>query len=465
MKRWWQRRTLRFRLASWYAGGGVLLFTAFSLTLYLFVDARMAQPLDRQLRRDLLAVDTRLTFTAEGRIVWEKRIHVQGEPWSWNDPWFEVWDEQGNLVGRQWPLDEARLDQLPFAPAAGRETISVFNVATDLRLRVLSAPLEVPGAKPGWMVRVLRVHKPAADALSALLLIIVIALPTVVGLLVLGGYLITLRWLLPLDEMAAEAEQIGANDLSRRLPVVNPHDELGRLARVFNATLARLEDSFGALDRFAVDASHELRTPLTTLRSVGEVALQRSRSEPDYRETIASMLEEAQRLQALVERLLELARVAGGGQDAPRMATRVDSLVSACIAELGVLAEERGQHLVLDVVECTVRTDPVLFRQALQNLVDNAIKFSPPGTEIRIVVRATPEACTVEVMDEGPGIEPGLQARVHERFFRADPARTVGGHGLGLAITHVYAQALGGTLAYVERLPRGSIFRLVLPSA
>lgn len=463
MRRWWRRRSLRFRLAAWYAIGGIVLLTTFSLVIYGFVERRMAQPLDRHLRADLETVKARLSVAPGGALLWDGRTLAPGGRWAGNDPWFEVWDATGRLVQRQWPLDEARLEQVPFAPVAGWETLSVFNVAADLRLRVLSSPWEPSAREKGWMLRVMRVHKPAADALGALLLILVVALPVVVALLVLVGYLLTRHWLRPLHDMVAAAERIGADDLARRLPSGNPHDELGRLAGVFNDTLTRLEESFATLDRFAADASHELRTPLTTLRSVGEVALQRNRSAEEYREVIGSMLEEAQRLQSLVERLLQLARASGGTQDIHRVPVRLDQIVAECVAELGILAEVRGQHIALEVIECVADTDPVLFRQALQNLVDNAIKFSPEGGVIRISLRRDDDGCSVEVSDTGPGISPELKARVTDRFFRADAARGPGGYGLGLAITRAYAKALGGTLRYAAVLPHGSAFTLTFP--
>ena len=468
MIRWWRRRSLRFRLSAWYGAGAIVLLTVFCVVIYGFVDRRMAQPLDRQLRADLASVRRRLSLAPDGRLLWDGHPSLPDEPWAWSDPWFEIWDEQGRLLQRRWPLDEARMEQQPFAPVPGWETLSVFNVAADLRLRVLSSPWRPPGgtdASPPWMLRVMRVHKPAADALSALLLILVVSLPVVVALLVLVGYMLTRHWLRPLDHMVAEAEQIGAHALGRRLPVENPHDELGRLAFVFNGTLDRLEESFATLDRFSADASHELRTPLTTLRSVGEVALQRGRDADEYREVIGSMLEEAQRLQTLVDRLLQLAHATGGSPDVRLETTRIDRVVSECAAELGVLAEERGQHIALEIVECDARTDPVLFRQALQNLVDNAIKFSPLASTILIAVQASAETCDISVADEGPGIAPELRQRVTERFFRADTARGEGGFGLGLALTKAYLNVVGGRRAYEARTPRGSVFRIVLPKS
>ncbi|MSU50834.1 MAG: HAMP domain-containing protein [Opitutus sp.] len=467
MKAWWRHRTLRFRLALWYGAGGALLLAGFSATLYFYVAQTMARPLDHQLREDLAEVRRRLAVTAEGALRWDGSSIATDAQWDPENPWFELWNEEGRLVCRFWPFPEHRVESVPPAPEPGRDRISIFNVARDLRLRVLSVPYQVPSHGKDWMIRVLMVHRPMADALVALRLIIVFALPVVITLLVVGGYVFTRHWLRPLDTMVAAADLITSEDLGRRLPVQNPHDELGRLAVVFNFTLDRLEASFVTLDRFVADASHELRTPLTTLRSVGEVGLRKDRTVEEYREIIGSMLEEAQRLQLLTQRLLELASAEGGESTLPRRHVRLDEYVVACVGELGVLAEHKNQRLAVETVPCTANTDPVLFRQALQNLVDNAIKYSPNNSTIRIGVRMTEGLCRVEVTDEGPGISPEHRIQLMARFFRPDSGRDRGrgGFGLGLSITKAYMRVLGGTLEHEPAKPRGSTFRLTLPAA
>lgn len=467
MKAWWARRTIRFRLALWYAVGGAILLTGFSMTLFFYVADRMAKPLDHQLRRDLADVQAKLAVRADGTLVWQGRPIPRDTTWSSQYPWFEVWDDKSVLVGRFWPFAETRVQRVPAAPAPGRETISVFNVAEDIRLRVLSVPFHPPERGAEWMVRLMRIHEPVADALGALRLILIVATPVVVLLLVATGYTLTRRWLLPLDRMAEEAGQISAADLSRRLPVINPHDELGRLATMFNHTLDRLEASFDALDRFVADASHELRTPLTTQRSVGEVGLRRSRTVEEYREIIGSMLEESQRLQLLVQRLLELATAEGGTPEIHRTTLQLDEYVAACVSEMGILAEHKQQQIAVESVPCTVETDAVIFRQALQNLIDNAIKYGPDRSTIRVAVRCATGGVEVCVADEGAGIGPENRARLAERFFRPDRGRnrSSGGYGLGLSITKAYMRILGGSLDYEPREPRGSVFCLRLPGA
>jgi heavy metal sensor kinase len=442
-----------------------MLLAVFCTTLYSYVAGTMARPLDYELREDLAEIHRRLEVTAEGGLKWDRAPVSDGTRWDSEDPWFELWDEQGVLVRRFWPFTESRVESLPLAPEPGRERISIFNVARDLRLRVLSVAYAVPGRGERWMIRVMTVHRPMADALGALRLIIVLAAPVVIALLVFGGYALTRRWLKPLDLMVAEANRITVDDLGRRLPVVNPHDELGRLAGVFNVTLDRLEGSFAALDRFVADASHELRTPLTTLRSVGEVGLRRSRTVEEYREIIGSMLEEAQRLQLLTQRLLELASTEAGTPTSDRTRIRLDEYVRACVGELGILAENKNQRLVVETVECAVTTDGVLLRQALQNLVDNAIKYSPDGSTIGVRVRVTAGGCCIEVTDEGPGISPEHRTQLMARFFRPDSGRGRGrgGFGLGLALTKAYMRLLGGAVDYEAVPAGGSVFRLTLP--
>ncbi len=464
---WWVRRTIRLRLALWYAIGGTLLLAGFSATLYVYVADRMGRPLAHELNLDLAEVQRKMVVTADRQILWNGTVVSPFAPWTAEYPWFELWDSNKELVCRLWPFPANRVVQAPSAPFYGRETLAIYNVAPDLRLRVYSVPIHLPAQEGEWMIRLFRIHEPTGDALGALRVIIFVALPIVIALLVVGGTIITRRWLTPLDRMAAEANQITADDLSRRLPVVNPHDELGRLAKVFNVTLDRLQGSFDALDRFVTDASHELRTPLTTLRSVGEVGLRRGRTVEEYREIIGSMLEEAQRLQLLIQRLLELASAEGGAPHVHRVAVRIDECSAACVSELGILAEAKRQQITLNGPACSVVTDPVLFRQALQNLLDNAIKYSPEGSQIRVEIRDEGEAVEVSVTDNGPGISEENREHLMERFFRPDRARdrNSGGFGLGLSITKAYMGAIGGALYYEPAAPRGSVFRLVLPKA
>jgi heavy metal sensor kinase len=268
--------------------------------------------------------------------------------------------------------------------------------------------------------------------------------------------------------MVERARSINAEQLNARLPVENPDDELGRLASVFNDTFARLEASFERMRHFTADASHELRTPLTAIRSVGEVGLRVRREESAYREIIGSMLEEADRLALMVDRLLMLSRADSGDAKLAIDVVDLGALAGEVAEQLSVLAEEKHQSIKVhcDPVANWVG-DRVVLRQALMNLVDNAIKYSPDGGSIEVHVWQSPDGVAIDVSDTGPGIPEELQARIFDRFYRVDKARSRGngGTGLGLAIAKWAVEVNGGHLTIEPSNGAGSRFRISLPQA
>jgi len=296
--------------------------------------------------------------------------------------------------------------------------------------------------------------------------VLAFGLPLAVALSAAGGYLIANRSLSPMSQIAARARQITAESLGGRLPVPNPYDELGQLATVFNATLARLENSFAELRRFTADASHELRTPLTALRAVGEAALRPDAGDPkSLREALSSMLEETRRLSDLVDALLLLARADTSGVSPSLEQVDLTGLVNEVRETLLVLAEEKNQQIEIIAEQLTIRADRELLRLALLNLVHNAIRYSAEGLMISLRVRRQEANAVAEVIDQGPGIAPEHQQKIFERFYRVDRARSraSGGAGLGLAITRWAIERQGGHIELESQPGRGSLFRIVMP--
>jgi heavy metal sensor kinase len=317
-------------------------------------------------------------------------------------------------------------------------------------------------------LRVFRDESGLRRTLREILIGLALGLPLAALLAALGGYVMAGRTLKPISAMAAQARQITSESLSQRLPNPNPHDELGQLAVVFNQTLQRLENSFASLKRFAADASHELRTPLTALRAVGEVALREAGDGKALRETIGSMLEEAQRLNDLVDSMLLFARVESGHLPLHREAVRVEELTTEVCHSVDVLAAEKQQSVeVASDPDVLVSADPVLLRHAVMNILHNAIRYSPAGT--RVVVRCLRRDfhAVVEIADEGPGIAPEFHQKIFERFYRIDKARSrsEGGAGLGLAMAKLFVEQLSGRIELVSEVGKGSCFRILLPLA
>jgi heavy metal sensor kinase len=291
--------------------------------------------------------------------------------------------------------------------------------------------------------------------------------PIVLALAGLGGYLLAKRALMPLQQMACRAEEITSERLHERLTTEEVDDELGHLARVFNNLLARLEQSFEQLRRFTSDASHELRTPLTSIRSVGEVALQKDGTREEYRDTIGSMLEEVNRLTVLVESLLTISRAdAGRIQLHPTIFPAMD-LAREAAGLFEVLIEEKGQRIIVEGDErARLQGDRVFLRQALVNIIHNAVKHSPVGGTISVGVHCEPAGnIQLEVSDSGPGIAPEHTARIFDRFYRADESRSreAGGAGLGLSIAQWAVRVHGGDIALQATQGQGCTFRIWLP--
>ena len=304
--------------------------------------------------------------------------------------------------------------------------------------------------------------------LAEVLAVLVVGLPVVVALAGVGGYLVAGRALAPIDHLASEARRITAERLHERLTVRNTGDEIGRLAAVFNDTFGRLESSFDQLRRFTADSSHELRTPLAVVRAIGEAAVADRRTAAEYEEAIGSMLEEVDRMSKLVETLLRLSNSDAGVIRLSREPVDLGRLARDVVSSLGVLAEERGQTLAVETAEPTmVSVDRLVLREALTNILDNAIKYSPHGGRITIRVERLGGRCVLAIADQGPGVPPEHRARIFDRFFRLDPSRTraSGGAGLGLAIAKWAVEIHGGEIAVGEHSGGGSEFRIVLPSA
>ena len=301
--------------------------------------------------------------------------------------------------------------------------------------------------------------------LDEILVVLVLGLPLVVGLAGVGGYVLARRALTPIDHLAADARRITAERLHERLSVANAHDEIGRLAAVINDTFARLESSFEQLRRFTADASHELRTPLSVIRGIGELGLGETRTPSEYKEAIGSMLEEVDRLTRLVDTLLQLSRGDAGTVRLSPESLDLSDLARDVAASLAILAEDRRQHLQVDAPQrVAVRGDRLVLRDAIANLVDNAIKYGPPGSQIDITVRADTTEAALTVRDQVPGIPAEHRQRIFDRFYRVDEGRSraMGGAGLGLAIARWAVEANGGQVSLVPT-DGGAAFRITLP--
>jgi len=453
---WWRSHSVRVQLTLWYVAAMTLVLAVYAAAILAYVSRSASQLLTQQLRSDFQWATVMVEQTPEGGITWN------GEEAIEEHPWLQVWGADGKLLFRNGVAlgqPDVGLD-LPSLPD---DAVVSVPTSDGVPLRVLSRRGEIAGNPV--VIQVGRSEQTMREQIQTVALILLLGLPVAVVTAGLGGYMLARRALAPIERMTERAETITAERLSDRLPVSNPDNEMGRLATVFNATLARLEESFEQMRRFTADVSHELRTPLTAIRSVGEVGLRGRRDEAGYRTIIGSMLEEVDRLAGLVDRLLTLSRAETGVTTRSIEPVALKELAESVVADLAVLAEEKSQQVVIEAHGSPRGLgDRLMVRQALINLVDNAIKFAPAGTAIVIRVVESAGDATVDVIDRGPGVPTAAREHIFDRFFRASSAPAdVAGTGLGLSIAKSAVETSGGALTLEQSDEHGSTFRIRLP--
>jgi heavy metal sensor kinase len=334
-------------------------------------------------------------------------------------------------------------------------------------LRLISVPVRADNGE-GVVSGVLQVgldrdeiDEPLAGLLGALIL----AGPVVLLFAAAGGYLLAGRALSPVATITDLAARIGAGDLRSRLNLDLPDDELGRLARTFDAMLARIEDAFERQRRFTDDAAHELRTPLSLMRSQVDLALARPRSRGEYQEALQAFDGDIARMTALLGTLLTLARSDAGKLAVEPAPFDLADTVRLVLEQYAPVAAEAGVSLQDETASASLVADEDLLMQLLINLIDNALAHTPPGGAVVAGCRPDDGSIRLWVGDTGDGIATEHQDRVFDRFYRIDAGRSRdrGGTGLGLAICKAIAEAHGGTISLMSRLGSGTRVEVVLP--
>lgn len=462
-----RRRSIRIRLTLWYTSLLAVIFLILGVIVYTLVSYTLHKETDSALRSVAVALAERNTDEARGFFppdLDEIFRRFFGSPPM--GPYFE-WLNPGER-----PLREPSQPNLPpFTPLARRNaaggiaTFETFKGFQAHPVRVLTWPV----ARSGRVIAVVRVGMSQMSldkTLSNVLLIMAGLFPLALALAGGGGWLLAHRALLPLDDMTRAARSIGAGRLSSRIELTGTNDELDRLAETLNGMLTRLEAAFTEMRQFTADASHELQTPLTILRGEIEIALRSKRSPEEYIDVMKSALEEIERISILVEGLLLLARSDAGVLKMDRKPVDLLALLEEVLNKMGPIAREKSIGLFPGEIQpVEVAGDPMHLRRLLSNLVDNAVKYTRPGGEVRVSIGRTGEWAHLVVKDTGIGIPPDEREKVFQRFYRSPEARagSQGGSGLGLAIVRSIAEAHGGRVELESEPEGGSTFTVRLP--
>lgn len=443
----------------------MVLFTAGTAAV-LF--SQMRAQISRFVVQDIENVEGLISLTPAGRLIVREDYHNHPESKNVLDYLLEIRAVNGELLFRNELLGNRSLGGPP-APNEGVGGYSehAATLADGTRVIMASRRHSVDG-RP-IVIRLAQSEEPVLHAVHEFLLAAALIFPLLVGAAAVAAQRMARRILTPVQAIASQARRISSSSLHERVPLNGTGDELDDLARVFNQTLTRLDASFQQLRQFTSDVSHELRTPLAAIRGIGEVGLARDGTREEYRELVGSMLEEVGRLTTLIDELLMIARADAGSIQLKYADIAALSLVRETVAMLEPLAEEKEQAIVIeDKQDGIIRADPVLIRQALVNVLHNAIKYSPAETQIIFRLHSdNPETIRLSVSDSGPGIAPEHLRRIFDRFYRVDQGRSrdAGGFGLGLAISQWVVEAHKGRLAVTSTPGHGSTFEITLPLA
>jgi two-component system OmpR family sensor kinase len=458
--------SIRARITAWYAGvlGTVLL--AFSLGVYGLLGRLLETRLDESLLGILDAAATSLAHDADEGQSPEDGARSTVTELSHRQQRLAIYTLEGRLLARAAGVPE----DLPMPPGDALQEAKLYSVGTeddedddDHRVAFVRIRLR---EGTGYLIAATHPLEPLNDEMEVLGDVLVVAVPLAILVAALGGWFLARKSLEPVVAMADEARRMGAADVGGTLLVANPRDELGRLAQSFNDLLGRIAAAFAQQRRFMADASHELRTPLATIRTAASVALQQPGApSPQEREALEVVARQSRRLSHLVDEMFTLARADAGHLPVQRVPLDLAELVQEAAGAAAVLAAARGVTVQAHTPDDEVRFvgDPELLTRLLQNLLDNAVKYSPDGGLAAVSLVADDRWLRVQVSDEGPGIPAEVRDHVFDRFYRADAARSEEGAGLGLAIARWVAQAHAGELVLVGAEPGHTRFELRLP--
>jgi heavy metal sensor kinase len=477
--------SMRARLTIWYTGVLALVLTVFAVATYSYL-AR-----DARARTDRSLADTANSlasnFAAESDDEDQSSDDAATESarnFRFGDRQVFIFDEGGRVVAVSDP-PPARAGGELLLPDAGVLAQSLTGLL-ESSAQTGSAYATVPGlGEDGVRAFATRVNSSRRvytvviaqslgeqeEALEQARRAFWVAVPLALIFASLGGYAIARRSLAPVVAMGARAARIGAANLNERLPEPDARNELGRLARIFNELLARLDLSFEQQRRFMADASHELRTPVAIVCGESEVALSQADRRPEeYRESLSILNEEGRRLTRIVEDLFVLARGDAGQYQPDHASLYLEETVAECVRAVRSLAARHEIEIQYrdGGEELPFRGDEGLIQRMILNLLDNAIKYTPAGGRVSVDVARAGAGYAVKIADTGIGVPADAQPHIFERFFRVDKARsrgndTGGGAGLGLSIASWIAELHGGRITLESSNARGSTFVITLP--
>jgi heavy metal sensor kinase len=455
------------KMTFWYVFTFLVSLVIIGIFLYVGLERQLLKEVDRFILDETTELGEILR-KASADLTLFQRFENEAATRKYYPFFFQILDDQGKLIYRSKGFDEIQYP--PFEKVVnnariGKRTREDISFSGQKRLlRVVSTPL----IEKGRLIYIIQfgthlyfVKKSLSNFKNSLMA----ALPIVLILGALGGWVLARRSLSPIGYIASKTQSITSENLNERLASRGTGDEMDDLIRTINEMIGRLESSFKRLAEFTADTSHELRTPLCAMRGEAEVLLSKPRTPEEYQEALVHFIEGFDRLNQMINNLILLSKFDATQIELKRVPLRLDLLVKDLSNLFQVLAEQKGLTFEVDVPEeVTVVGDKIRLQQLFTNLIDNAIKYSSKGS-IRIALETDRETVRVQVKDTGVGISREEQEKIFKRFYRVDKSRSreTGGVGLGLSIAGWIVQAHHGRIEVQSELNRGSTFTVSLP--
>ena len=464
--------TVRTRLALWYVSVLALILLLVGGLIYVLLARALYARIDDSLQSVMqIAMTSLANDLAEGQDTEDAARSTAAELASPRQM-VAIYDASGRELARE-GHDDGLTFSLPTVDPPPTHEARLLTVSElrdrDDRHRLAVRRVTIPPSQTQYIVVIGHPLEPTDEELQSLRGILGYVVPLALIIAGFGGWFLARQSLSPVVAMAERARRIGGEDLSARLPVANPRDELGRLAGTFNDLLGRLEASMTQQRQFMADASHELRTPVATARTAAGVALQQSRrDERDYREALEIIEQQTVRLSRIVDDMFTLARADAGNYPVEHNPMYLDEVLDDVVRAARVMAATRDITIETDGITSAGYTgDEELVRRLVGNLIDNAIRYAPDATVVRAALDRKRDAYVISITDRGPGIPADVQPHIFERFYRGDTARRrrqSDGAGLGLALARWIARAHGGEVYLTDSSAAGSTFTVELPA-
>lgn len=468
--------SLRFRVTSWYVGLMACALLMFGLSVYFGLARYLESTLQQSLEQEAASIGPNFLELDKqkgdqfviGEVSESYAPEISGR-------FIRITRQDGSVLYRSGDLHaaDARDADIPSATIPALSSVPAMSTGVFRRIAIPGAAAMEIYAQPyatrdglHFLVETGTSRQPLDRILRSLLLTLLLPTPLILIVAALGGYLLMSQPLKPMVALTEQAERIGAENFSERLPVIPTGDELERLSLSLNRMLARLEEAINHIHRFSGDVSHELRTPLTILRGELEHLVQIPMLEAGMMDAVGSALEEIERMSKIVESLLAIARLDFGDAGMERGCVDLRALACTTAEQMHVLAEEKSITVVCaDGLPVQVFGDEARLKQVVVNLLDNAVKYTQDQGRIEVRAWAHGQVGMLQVADDGIGIPPDALPHVFERFYRADKARSraSGGTGLGLSIVKAIVSAHGGLVSVESTVGAGTKVTVELP--